>query len=85
MEQKGRELKGWKNVFQLSCCSEERGFVPRFHVYKHTYNVQDGRNTPSLVAGEMTHLSVTLSIKLFISFRNKLFSVSFYACHMERA
>ena len=32
VEQKGRELKGWKNVFQLSCCSEERGFVPRFHV-----------------------------------------------------
>ena len=56
-----------------------------FMSYKHTYNVQDGRNTPSLVAGEMTHLSVTLSIKLFISFRNKLFSVSFYACHMERA
>ena len=55
VEQKVKELKGWKNVFQLSCCREERGFVPRFHVYKHTYNVQDGRNTPSLVAGEVTH------------------------------
>ena len=32
VELKGRELKGWKNVFPLSCCSEQRSFVPHFHL-----------------------------------------------------
>ena len=50
-----------------------------FMSYKHTHDVQDGRNAPSLVAGEMTHWSVTLSIKLFISFRNK-FHFCFILC-----
>ena len=50
-----------------------------FMSYKHTHDVQDGRNAPSLVAGEMTHWSVTLSIKLFIYFRNK-FHFCFILC-----
>ena len=45
-----------------------------FMSYQHTHDVQDGRNAPSLVAGEMT-----LSIKLFISFRNK-FHFCFILC-----
>ena len=55
VEQKRRKLKGWKNVFQPSSSSEERGLSLAFMSYKHTCNVQDGRNAPSLVAGEMTH------------------------------
>ena len=31
----GAKRKEWKeNVFQLSCCSEQRGLAPRFHVIK---------------------------------------------------
>ena len=45
-----------------------------FMSYQHTHDVKDGRNAPSLVAGEMT-----LSIKLFISFRNK-FHFCFILC-----
>ena len=29
---KGEGTDGMENVFQLSCCSKQRGFVPRFHV-----------------------------------------------------
>ena len=42
-----------------------------FMSWEYTYNVPDSRNAPFLAAGEITHWSVTLRIKPFISFRNK--------------
>ena len=55
VEQKGRELKGWKNVSNFLVVVRREALCLAFMSYKHTYNVQDGRNAPSLAAGEMTH------------------------------
>ena len=55
VEQKGRELRGWKMFSNFLVVVRREALCLAFMSYKHTYNVQDGRNDPSLVAGEMTH------------------------------
>ena len=63
---------------QIKLCGSTHAFhwskvEPRVHVLRTDLydNVPNGSYAPSLVTGEKQYLSVTLRIKLFISFRNK--------------
>ena len=54
--------------------------------YKNTHTVQycGWQERPLLAAGEMKHWSVTVSIKPFVSFRNKV-PLDFYRCTQHTA
>ena len=71
-------LHGRENFY--TCCSEQRGFVPHFHVLRIHILYPGWQERSLLAAGEMEHWSVTLRIKKIHCYLQIACTLCFYTC-----